>query len=63
MTETEAAAASKVSPSSSPSDDSIFDFTITEWVAPSLLVGHKDESTAELRRRQQGVPFISTSIR
>ena len=53
MTETEAAAASKVSPPSSHSDNSIFDFTITEWVAPSLLVAHKDESSAALKRRQQ----------
>ena len=53
MTETEVAAALKVSPSSSPSDDSIFDFTITDWVAPSLLVAHKAETSAALKRRQQ----------
>ena len=53
MTEATAAAVSKVVSSSSPPDDPIFDFTITEWVVPPLLVSRKDESSAKLKSRQQ----------
>ena len=53
MTEATAAAVQEVTLSSSTSEDSIFDFTTTEWVAPALLVPHKDESSAETKRRYQ----------
>ena len=39
--------------SPSPPDDSSLDFTIQEWVAASLLVPHKDESSAAIKRRHQ----------
>ena len=55
LTMTEAAAADvlKVAPSLSPPNNPIFDLTIKEWVAPSLLVPHKEESSVETKRRQQ----------
>ena len=54
MTEATAAAALKVSQLPSSPNEPIFDFTIKEWVAPSLLVPHQGESSPETRRRQQG---------
>ena len=53
MTEATAAAVVEVTPPSSLSDDPDFDFTTTEWVIPPLLFSHKDDSPAELKRRQQ----------
>ena len=53
MTETTAAAVSKVVSTPSPPDEPTFDFTIEEWIAASLIVRHKDESTAAVKRRHQ----------
>ena len=53
MTEAIAAAVSKVVPSSLPPDDPVFDFNISDWVVPSLLVSRQDESSAQLKSRQQ----------
>ena len=53
MTEATAAAVSKVASTSPPPDDLTFDFTIEEWIAASLIVRHKDESTAAVKRRHQ----------
>jgi hypothetical protein len=53
MTDETAAAASVAVSSPSPSNDPIFDFTIQEWVAASLIVPHKDERSTEVKRRHQ----------
>jgi hypothetical protein len=53
MTEATAAAVSKVVSSPSLPDDPIFDFDISEWVVPPSLVSRTDESSAQLKRRQQ----------
>ena len=53
MTAETAVASSEVVSSSPPSTDHIFDFTIKEWVAPSLIVPHKDEHSTEVKRRHQ----------
>jgi hypothetical protein len=53
MTAAIAASVSKVVPSSLPPDDPVFDFNISDWVVPSLLVSRKDESSAQLKSRQQ----------
>ena len=53
MIEATAAAVSKVVPSPPPPDDPIFDFTVTEWIVPPLLVSRNDQSSAKLRSRQQ----------
>ena len=53
MTEATAAAVSKVISSLSQPDDPIFDFNISEWVVPPLLISRKDESSAQLKSRQQ----------
>jgi hypothetical protein len=53
MTEETAVAVSEVVSSPSSPTDHIFDFTITEWVAPSLIVPHKDEHSTDVKRRHQ----------
>ena len=53
MSEAIAAAVSKVVPSSFPPDDPVFDFIFSDWVVPSLLVSRKDESSEQLKSRQQ----------
>ena len=53
MTEETAAAVSEVASSTSSPNDDIFDFTIQEWVAASLIVPHKDECSTSVKRRHQ----------
>ena len=53
MTEATADAVSKVVSSPSLPDDPIFDFDISEWGVPPSLVSRTDESSAQLKRRQQ----------
>jgi hypothetical protein len=53
MTEETAAAVSEVASSTSNPNDDIFDFTIQEWVAASLIVPHKDERSTNVKRRHQ----------
>jgi hypothetical protein len=53
MTDETAAVVSEVVSSTSPPPDHIFDFTIQDWVAASLIVPHKDEHSTDVKRRHQ----------
>ena len=53
MTEETAAKAVEAVHPIPPPNDHIFDFTIKEWVAASLIIPHKEETSAAIKRCHQ----------
>jgi hypothetical protein len=63
MTEEIAAAVSKVVSSPFLFDDPLFDLNTTEWIVPPHLIAQKDDSSADLKRRQQNEHVYRSKIK